>query len=173
MKQKVYVLPPTVTITSPLAGASWTTGITHLITWQFTGNPGPLKIELFNASNSFIIADNLPPGASGSGNYLWKVIGLTNAPYQVRITSMTLGSITTSSPPVNITNPPIPYVKWLRPYCGNVGCYAVMGKPLYIQWSSAACGDTIDISITDNTQNSAAVGTQYLSVKQFPISGGQ
>jgi hypothetical protein len=172
------VLLPTVTVTSPKASDRWTTGSTYPITWQFTGNPGPLKIELFNASNSFIIADNVPPGAAGSGKYDWKVIDLMTSSYHVRITSQTFGSVTSSSPTVYFQNPPPPpgkYVKWQTTYCGNFGCNAVWQKPFPIKWSYNDCGDTIDITIYEKVYPDTWANLSkhvVFDLKKYPISKG-
>jgi hypothetical protein len=162
--QHLFVQLPTMSVTSPKAGDAWAPGNTYPITWQFTGNPGPLKIELVNSSGSFIVADNVPAGTGGSGKYDWKVVGLTNATYQVKITSQGIGSVTSSSPDVSIINP---YVRYT--WDGNVAPYAGYLKPFTIKWKYFACGDTIDITITDG-RNSAIY---YLTLKQYPIAGGQ
>jgi hypothetical protein len=177
--QHMAVLLPTVTVTSPKSGDRWTTRSTYPITWQFTGNPGPLKIELFNASNSFIIADNVPPGAAGSGKYDWKVVDLSEASgYQVRITSQTFGSVTSSSPTVYFQDPPRPpgkYVKWISTFCGNFLCNAVWQKPFPIKWSYNDCGDTIDITIYEKVYPYTwenLLKHVVFDLKKYPISKG-
>jgi hypothetical protein len=175
--QHLFITAATMTITQPQANSSWAPGQTYPIAWQFMGNPGPLKIEFFNASGSFIIADNVPPGTGGSGFYNWKVISLQNGSYQVRITGQSSGAPSSASPPVSIINPYIKYT-WAM---NSPAPYAHYGTPFTIHWASFACGDKVDINITDSTANKNTIasntaeavrGKVYLQATQYSLSDG-
>ena len=83
------IVPPKITVTSPNGGENWIRGTAHLITWNYTGNPGTyVKIELLKggALNRTILAST-PNDKSQS----W-TIPATQTPgtdYKVRITSTT------------------------------------------------------------------------------------
>jgi len=175
--QHLFVTAATMTIIQPQANSSWAPGQTYPIAWQFMGNPGPLKIEFFNASGSFIIADNVPPGTGGAGFYNWKVISLQNGSYQVRITSQSSGAPSSTSPPVSIINPYIKYT-WAM---NSAAPYAYYGTPFTIHWESFACGDKVNITITDSTPDhsnfaydttEAVRNKVYLQATQYSLSGG-
>lgn len=155
-KLRVRVLPPTLSVTSPKNGDNWATGSTYPISWQVQGNPGPLKIEMFNSGGSFIVADNVPATA---GKYDWKVIGLTNAGYKVRVTAQNLPSLTATSPEVYIKNP------YIDIFYNGITPYAYLGKPFTIKWDYFAAGATVDIKIVDAMNGNIV----YLDVKNAPI----
>ncbi|MEO0250402.1 MAG: hypothetical protein ABIN58_12945 [candidate division WOR-3 bacterium] len=65
------------TVTSPTQADKFLVGSsTTRIAWTFTGgNPGPLKLELVpsGGGNGQLIADKVPWGISGLGQYSWQV----------------------------------------------------------------------------------------------------
>ena len=82
---------PSITVTAPNGGESWTAGTTQTIRWTYTGNPGDsVKIELFKGSNLYMtISSSSPIGSNGSGSYNWPIsANLTPAgDYRIRVTS--------------------------------------------------------------------------------------
>jgi len=179
--QHLFVQPATLTVTSPKASDKWAPGNTYGITWQFMGNPGPLKIEFINASSSIIIADNVQPGAGGSGWYNWKVFPLKNGDYQVRITGQSSGAPSSTSPTLRITNPFIKYSWSADPNASMAMPYAYYGQPFTSYWQSFACGDKVNITITDDTANKNTIasntaeavrGKVYFKATQYSLSNG-
>jgi hypothetical protein len=65
---------PTITVTSPSSGSIWNTGAKYPITWSYTGNPGPFRIELLNYVTNFspVIASSVQ-GSKGTGSYSWTI----------------------------------------------------------------------------------------------------
>ena len=96
----------TVAVTSPAPADAFGTSSAIPIGWTFTGgNPGPLKLELLPAAGGTgqLIADNVPWGNSGVGQYSWKVPGNVNpGHYTIRITSMGNSVITATGQPFSL-----------------------------------------------------------------------
>ncbi len=84
------IVAPAITVTAPNGGEMWMIGETHVLTWTYTGEPGPnVKIELLDGTNATVIEPSVPIGSAGSGSWNWQIplgqaIG-TN--FRVRITS--------------------------------------------------------------------------------------
>ncbi len=109
-RQKVRISAASISITAPGGNYVLATGSTYPIFWKYTGNPGPLKIELTTASGSpMLIADNVPIGNLGEGQYDWNLPDFVSpaSNYKIKITSMAGGAINAASPLLTIAHPSI------------------------------------------------------------------
>ena len=83
------IVLPKIIVTSPNGGENWIRGTTHLITWNYTGNPGTyVKIELLKGGvvNRTILSSTLNDKSQGWTIPATQAIG---ADYKIRITSTT------------------------------------------------------------------------------------
>ena len=87
---------PTISITSPNGGETWSAGTTQTITWTYTGNPGTtVQIDLIKGGGGpSSIVKSTSMGSGGKGSYSWKIPGTLapGADYQVKLTSTSNGS---------------------------------------------------------------------------------
>jgi hypothetical protein len=134
--------PPTITVTSPNGGETWSAGSLYQIKWTYTGNPGAyVKIELLKGGVlNRTISTMASIGSGGTGSFNWTVPS-TQTPgndYTVRVTSTTVATCTdTSDANFNIAGPALTVtapnggetwsagslyqIKWT--YTGNPGAY--------------------------------------------------
>jgi hypothetical protein len=88
---------PSITVTSPNGGESWSRGTPHDITWSYTGDPGSkVKIMLVKYSirggipvpQTTTIADNIP---TYGGSYPWTILSnqALGTTYKIVVQSMT------------------------------------------------------------------------------------
>ena len=168
---------PSITITSPSGGETWTRGTTKTITWGYTGSPGStVEIDLVKGGTTVgTIANGVPIGSGGKGSYSWPISSTvtTGSDYRVSVQStsqtaikdissnyftLTSGSTisTTTTPSITVTSP-AGGETWTR------------GTTKTITWSyTGSPGSTVDI---DLLKGGLKVGTIADSV---PIgSGGQ
>jgi hypothetical protein len=108
---------PTITVTVPNGGESWTAGTTQTISWNYTGNPGSyVKIELLKGGVlNRTISSMTSKGSGGSGSYNWAIPSTQagGTDYKIRITSRTISSCTDTSdnnftiigPTITVTTP--------------------------------------------------------------------
>jgi hypothetical protein len=93
--------PPTISVTSPNGGESFTAGSMQTIQWTYTGNPGPgLKIELLKGGGvATTISYFTWIGSAGSGSYNWFIPSTqaSDSDYQMKITSATNSDYTDTS----------------------------------------------------------------------------
>ena len=75
------ITTPSITITSPAGGETWTRGTTKTITWSYTGNPGStVDIDLLKGGLKVgTIADSVPIGSGGQGSYSWPITSAATA----------------------------------------------------------------------------------------------
>jgi hypothetical protein len=96
---------PSITVTKPAGGASWTAGTTQAINWTFTGYPGSsVKIDLLKGSSAVVIVSS----TSISSGYNW-VIPSTLTPatdYQIKVTSTSNAEVIGTSGNFSIKAPP-------------------------------------------------------------------
>jgi hypothetical protein len=81
---------PSITVTSPDGGETWTAGTTNTVTWSYTGNPGStVKVEFLKGGVPFTTIDSVPIGSDGKGSYTYSIwSGRTpGTDYKVRIQS--------------------------------------------------------------------------------------
>jgi hypothetical protein len=128
-----------ITVTSPNGGETWQQGSQHMITWSYTGDPGPyVKIELLKGGYAVGTASySTSIGTSGKGSYSW-TISSTRAPgtdYRIRVTSVSQPTISdtsngnfaitasgTTKSSITVTSP-------------NGGESWFRGKPYWITWT--------------------------------------
>ncbi len=125
---------PTITVTSPNGGESWTAGTSHPITWAYTGSPGAyVKIELYKGGtlNKTIAASVLT--STGTYNWTCPSTQASGADYKVKITSTTNSSYTDMSDGTfTIVGPPAPTITVTAP---NGGESWTAGTPHPITWT--------------------------------------
>ena len=92
------IIGSTITLTSPNGGENWV-GRTGLISWNYTGNPGNLKIELLRSGVATTIRPKTPVGRNGTGSFKWAIPKkqASGTDYRVRITSTAIPSCTDTS----------------------------------------------------------------------------
>ena len=81
---------PSITVTSPNGGESWTVGSSHNITWTSTGAVGSVKIQ-FSANNGSSWS-TITSSTSNDGSYSWTVSNTTSSQCKVRISEAADGS---------------------------------------------------------------------------------
>jgi len=94
---------PSLTVTTPNGGETFKNGSflnTNKISWTYTGNPGPIKIELLKAGVLYAtIKSSVPVGTNGAGSFNWRTPRTypAGADYSIRITSVGIPSVTDTS----------------------------------------------------------------------------
>jgi len=89
-----------ITVVSPNGGESWQRGTPHMVTWTYTGTPGPVKIVLLNGGVAVGTATaSTPLGSGGSGSFLWNIYptGSTGGNFQIEVSSVSNPSIKDTS----------------------------------------------------------------------------
>jgi len=92
--------PPTISVTFPNGGETFTAGSMQTIRWTYAGNPGSfVKIELLKggALNRMLTFTSI--GSGGNGSYNWSIPStqVAGSDYQIRVTSATNAAYTDSS----------------------------------------------------------------------------
>jgi hypothetical protein len=97
------ITTPSITITSPSGGETWTRGTTKTITWSYTGSPGStVDIDLLKGGQKVgTIADSVPIGSNGQGSYSWPI---TSAATAATGDDFTISVQSTSQPTVRDTS---------------------------------------------------------------------
>jgi hypothetical protein len=117
----VQVANSTITVTSPAAGNILSPGAKITVAWTYQGNPGPVWIgrkSLNSSLGPLLIADNVPCGSNGSGQYSVDIPGFSEqGSYKLVVTSKANGAITGESPGLALYSTPIS-VMW--PHEGDV-----------------------------------------------------
>jgi hypothetical protein len=84
----VDVAPPTVTVTAPNGGESWTFGTTHSITWSASDNVGVTAVTLeYSLTGGGGPWTTIATGLANSGSYDWTVPSDTTTQAIVRATA--------------------------------------------------------------------------------------
>jgi hypothetical protein len=127
---------PSITVTSPNSGVSWTRGSSHIINWSSSGDVGTnVKMEVLKAG---VVVQTLSSSTPNDGTYSWTIsTGLiTGSDYRIRITSTTNAAISnTSSIPFAITMAnPAPSIKVITPDGAESW---IRGSSHTINWSSS------------------------------------
>jgi hypothetical protein len=95
------IVGPSISVTSPNGGETWSVGERHNINWYYQGNPGSsVKIVLVEGSaTAATIVSSTSIGNNGTGSYAWTVPStlVTGSNYKVRVTSTTNSSLTAMS----------------------------------------------------------------------------
>ncbi len=163
-----------ITVMSPNGGEQWKQGSTQTLTWQYTGEPGPLvKIEALRGTKVLAtVAPSYPIGSGGAGSYpLTFPYGTPlGSDYFIRITSTSNVNYTdTSDAPFRV----IPPITVIAP---NGGEEWQQGSTQTIQWNytgnpgptvkiEALRGDTVLATITPGTSaGSGGSGSMNLTL---------
>jgi hypothetical protein len=96
---------PTITLTSPNGGEIWARGTSHLITWTYTGDPGPfVRIEIVKGTSTVSISTrrrtSIPIGTGGTGSFNWNISRFFRTrgnDLKIKITSTTNPTVTDTS----------------------------------------------------------------------------
>jgi hypothetical protein len=145
------IVAPSISVTSPKGGETWSAGEKHNITWSYLGNPGSsVKIELVKGSaTAATIVSSASIGNNGTGSYAWSLPStlVTGSDYKVRVTSTTNSSLTSMSQgaftikggiSITVTSP-----------AGGESWAA--GSPHNITWSyQGSPGSTVNIVLLNN-----------------------
>ena len=117
------VTTPSITVTEPDGGETWTRGTSKTITWCYTGSPGStVEIDLVKGGTIVgAIANSVPVGSSGQGSYTWSISSttMTGSEYKVIVQSTSQPAIkdtsngyftitsaaTTTTPSLIVTSP--------------------------------------------------------------------
>jgi hypothetical protein len=90
--QLPQTLAPSITVTSPNGGENLERGTSHTITWNYTGDFGPMvKIVLFKSGSDVgTISYYVSTGSGGKGSFLWEISsdGTTGSDYKVSVQSI-------------------------------------------------------------------------------------
>jgi hypothetical protein len=93
--------------------------------WSYKGNPGPLKLELYQTNNSTPVATinpSLGPGNNGSGFFNWMIpSNIPSGRYYVAITSLGNSRVAADSKQFYIGKEPAPVLKSLAPLAALPG----------------------------------------------------
>ncbi len=101
----------TISVTAPAGGENWQTGSSHTISWNYTGSPGTVKIDLLKGGSlSSTIIASTSAGSKGSGSYSWLAPAslAAGSDYQIRVASTTVAASTSTSNAFTISNAPSP-----------------------------------------------------------------
>ncbi len=92
-----FTISSAITVASPNGGEVWVRGSTQVISWSYTGNPGPtVKIEVFKGSTLLKTLTDIPL-ASGSISVPVPLSTPVGSDYSVRISSTSYSACTDTS----------------------------------------------------------------------------
>jgi len=163
------VLGPSVTVTSPNGGDTLTAGTTKTITWNYSGDPGYLRIELLKGATASIIASSVSKGSNGAGSYNWNVPSnlSSGSDYRIRVTGTSNTSITDTGDNVfTVVGPPPPGITATSP---NGGQTWTAGAAQTVTWTYV--GDPGNVKI-ELLKGGGVVGTIASSVSKGSNGAG-
>jgi hypothetical protein len=96
---------PTLTVTSPNGGETWTVGTTQSITWTSSNLTGNVKLEYStNGGATWVV---IAANTANDGEHSWQVPNAPTTQGRVRITSVSLGTVTDTSDADFTIQPPV------------------------------------------------------------------
>ncbi len=137
------VAPPSLTVTSPNGGESYTVGSSHAITWVNNNVNGNIRIEL-NREYPSGTWETIVASTSNSGTYDWLVAGTATSQARIRVTSLLNNSITDVSD--NIFTIVAPII-WIHHPTGEA---LIIGTSDSIAWSSQYVTGNVRIQVNLN-----------------------
>jgi len=131
--------PPTISVTSPNGGETFTAGSMQTIRWTYAGNPGSfVKIELLKGGAlNRTLTSFTSVGSGGNGSYNWSIPSsqVAGSDYQIKVTSTSNGAYSDiSDSNFTIVGPPPPTISVTSP---NGGETLTAGSMQTIRWSYA------------------------------------
>ncbi len=82
------VIPPTVTVTSPVGGESWGAGTQHAVTWTASDNVGVTSVDLaYSLDGGASFASPIATGLANTGSFNWTLPGVLSSTARVRVTA--------------------------------------------------------------------------------------
>ncbi|MDK9699210.1 MAG: hypothetical protein OEM52_03535 [bacterium] len=136
---------PTITVTSPNGGESWSIGSTYPITWISSGVTGNVSIDV-NRGYPTGAWTSITNSTANSGTYDWIVNAPTATTTRVRIRSVTTTTIGDTSN-ANFTIAEVPLITVTAP---NGGESFVTGQATNITWTSSAVTGNVAIRLNRN-----------------------
>lgn len=90
-----------ISVATPAGGVYWPAGSSETISWTYTGDPGSnVKLELLKGGSLVsVLSSSTTIGSGGAGSWLWTISPALpgGSDYQIRITSTTDGTVTSTS----------------------------------------------------------------------------
>jgi len=125
--------PPSITVTSPNGGENWEAGSTHNITWASASITGTVRIELSRDGGT--TWSTIVPATRNTGARTWKVTGFATTQARVRVSSISVPSVSDSSDAdLTITGPPPPGIAVTSP---NGGETWAVGDTRSVTWTAS------------------------------------
>jgi PGAP1-like protein/Kelch motif/CARDB/Bacterial Ig domain len=162
--------PPTVTVASPLAGASLTAGSPVVIQWVATDNVGVTKIDLEYSTDTGSSWLAIASALNNTGNFSWTVPNAVTSGLLIRATAHDNSGLATSalSQPLSIVASNTPPVAPNRPFPLDAAANVGLALPM-LQWSSAdADGDSLTYEIHFGTNSNPPVVKSGISPTYTP-----
>jgi FlgD Ig-like domain/Ser-Thr-rich glycosyl-phosphatidyl-inositol-anchored membrane family len=153
------VTPPTVTVTSPNGGETWTIGTSHLITWTATDNAGVASVDIAWSTDGGATYPNvIASGVPNSGSYSWSPdIATTTA--RVRVTATdAVSNAGSDASDADFTTVQAGTVTLLSPDGGE---HWHADETRDIQWTSQFVGSTVDLDLSVNGAAGPWVAIQH------------
>ena len=164
----IVQIPGSLTITTPAATTSWTTGSSNNIYWTYAGATGStVKLDLYDSS-TFVQA--ISPGVSTTAGVLsWLVPSSlpTGSKYQIKITSTTQDTIFNLSSFFTITNVPAT-ITVTSPAINDI---ITAPASEYVYWNSSGPvpGSYVSVSLVDSLGAVSAIASSVFRTNAYYI----
>jgi hypothetical protein len=161
---------PTMSVTAPATGASWTIGLPQTITWTNNlGSAATVRLDLSQNGGSTwtTIAASVQNSSATGGSYNWTVAGsaVTNARIRAVWTTDTnvagsTGDFTLASPAISVTAPAAG-VSWTIETARTITWTNNLGSSATVRLDLSQDGGSTWATIAASVQNSSATGGSY------------